>query len=60
MQRALEIAREMGKAYLWLGVWEKNEGAIRFYERNGFCKIGAHSFLLGDEEQTDFLMRKDL
>lgn len=43
---------------MWLGVWEKNESAIRFYKGLGFVLHGAHSFYLGDEEQTDLIMIK--
>ena len=43
-----------------MGVWEHNERAQRFYKRNGFYQIGAHSFIMGDDDQTDHLMRKDL
>ncbi len=60
MQQAINIAQNRGKRYIWLGVWEKNEKALRFYKKNGFYKIGAHSFVMGDDDQTDFLMRKDL
>lgn len=60
MNRALMEARERKKAYLWLGVWEKNDRALRFYEKNGFYPIGRHVFVMGDEAQTDYLMRKDL
>lgn len=42
--------------YVWLGVWEKNLGAIRFYEKNGFVPFDKHIFRLGDEKQTDILM----
>jgi hypothetical protein len=45
---------------LWLGVWEKNEGAIRFYERNGFSVTGSHPFRMGDEIQTDLIMKLPL
>ena len=60
MEKAIEMAISRRKRYLWLGVWEKNELAIRFYERNGFYKIGTHSFFMGEDEQTDHVMRKDL
>ena len=56
----ISIAIEHGKKYIWLGVWEHNERAKRFYEKNGFYRIGAHSFVVGDDVQTDFVMRKDL
>jgi len=54
--KILELAQKMNKTHLWLGVWEKNDGAIRFYERNGFKKFAKHDFMLGQDLQTDFLM----
>ncbi len=46
--------------WLWLGVWEHNLKAIRFYEKMGFEKFGEHVFGMGFEDQTDWLMRKRL
>ncbi|WP_462265214.1 GNAT family N-acetyltransferase [Mucilaginibacter sp.] len=46
--------------YAWLGVWEHNVNAIRFYQRIGFNLFGQHDFLLGTDLQTDLLMRKEL
>ncbi|MGI5901711.1 MAG: GNAT family N-acetyltransferase [Desulfitobacteriia bacterium] len=60
MEEAIKIAREKEKAYLWLGVWENNEKAKRFYKKQGFYLIGEHPFIVGDEEQTDLILRKDL
>ena len=60
MEQAINIAAERKKKYIWLSVWEKNEKAIRFYKRNGFNKIGTHKFVLGDDVQTDYIMRMDL
>lgn len=60
MQYAIDTAKERGKRYVWLGVWEHNDKAIRFYTRNGFYRIGEHIFPMGDDKQTDYLMRKDL
>jgi ribosomal protein S18 acetylase RimI-like enzyme len=60
MNKAIEIANLRKKTYVWLGVWEKNAKAILFYQKNGFYKAGRHSFFMGEEEQTDFIMRKDL
>ncbi len=45
---------------MWLGVWEYNPKAIAFYETLGFKVIGAHSFFMGEEEQTDLIMSKQL
>jgi diamine N-acetyltransferase len=60
IQKSTDIAKENNKRNMWLGVWEKNESAIRFYKALGFVLHGAHSFYLGDEEQTDLIMIKSL
>jgi len=60
LDEVLGIAKENQMDYLWLGVWEKNERAIRFYERNGFSVTGSHPFRMGDEIQTDLIMKLPL
>lgn len=60
MHNALEIAVELDKKIVWLGVWEKNQKAIDFYSSFGFQKFGEAKFLLGDDEQRDWLMKLDL
>jgi diamine N-acetyltransferase len=60
MQKCLDIAREQGKQVLWLGVWEKNNRAIDFYTKWGFEKFGETDFLLGDDIQRDWLMKKTI
>lgn len=60
MEQAIAIAIERKKNYVWLGVWEKNEKAIRFYKKNGFYEISTHAFVMGEDVQTDYIMRKDL
>lgn len=56
--KALEIALSMKKEYIWLGVWEENAKAIRFYEKNGFIAFDQHLFRMGEDEQTDIMMKK--
>jgi ribosomal protein S18 acetylase RimI-like enzyme len=56
--KAIEVAKELNAAYVWLGVWEENYKAIRFYERNGFVAFDKHIFRLGDDEQTDIMMKR--
>ncbi len=58
--QALTVARERNFKFLWLGVWEKNEKAIRFYQKNGFETFGQHVFVLGTDEQIDLMMRRTL
>ncbi|MNE41268.1 Protease synthase and sporulation negative regulatory protein PAI 1 [compost metagenome] len=59
-EKALQIAEVLGLSFIWLGVWEKNLRAIQFYEKNGFVAFDKHIFKLGDDEQTDIMMKKEL
>ncbi len=45
---------------MWLGVWEYNPRAKRFYEKQGFSEVGSHIFQLGSDPQIDILMQKRL
>lgn len=58
--KAIHIARDKNVDYIWLGVWEQNPRAIRFYEKNGFIQFDKHVFKLGDDEQTDIMMKRKL
>ena len=60
MKDSISIAKEKGKEAIWLGVWEKNQRAIEFYNRWGFEKFSECDFLLGDDLQKDWLMKKGL
>lgn len=60
MDACFERARAEDRDVMWLGVWEYNPRAQRFYEKNGFRVVGRHTFLLGSDAQTDLLMQKDL
>jgi ribosomal protein S18 acetylase RimI-like enzyme len=55
---AAQQAQQRHCSYIWLGVWEHNKNAIRFYQRHGFELYGEHHFLLGSDLQTDILMKK--
>ena len=59
-EKALELAKEKNIDYIWLGVWEQNPRAIRFYEKNGFVEFDKHFFKLGNDEQTDIMMKLKL
>ena len=58
--KAIEIAKQKGSEYVWLGVWEHNPRAISFYKKNGFVAFDKHVFRLGDDEQTDIMMKMKL
>jgi ribosomal protein S18 acetylase RimI-like enzyme len=60
MEKALHEAKKNQCQYLWLGVWEQNEKALAFYEKNGFEIFGSHVFQFGDEPQNDLMMKLTL
>ncbi|MDH3795232.1 MAG: GNAT family N-acetyltransferase [Flavobacteriaceae bacterium] len=60
LEQAIDLVKAKGKQYLWLGVWEENPKAIRFYERHGFEKFGRHPYYIGSDKQIDWLMKLDL
>jgi ribosomal protein S18 acetylase RimI-like enzyme len=58
MDAMLAHARERGADRVWLGVWEHNPRARRFYAKCGFALAGDHAFVLGDEVQRDLVMAR--
>ena len=60
MDECLERAKRHDHDVMWLGVWEYNPRAQRFYEKNGFRVVGKHVFQLGTDPQTDLLMQREL
>lgn len=59
-EKAIKIARQKNAEYVWLGVWEENPRAIKFYKKNGFTEFDKHIFVLGGDEQTDIMMKLEL
>lgn len=57
LDEAIKIANKSGVDSIWLGVWEENHRALQFYSKNGFVEFDKHIFTLGDEQQTDLLMK---
>lgn len=58
--KAIEVAKEKSADYIWLGVWEENHKALQFYKKNGFIEFDKHVFVLGDDAQTDLMMKLEL
>lgn len=58
MDIAIAEAQQLQKKYLWLGVWENNHRAIDFYKKFGFEKFSEHDFILGNDIQRDWVMKK--
>jgi len=59
-EKAIQIAKDKNVDYVWLGVWEENLRAISFYTKNGFAEFDKHIFKLGNDEQTDIMMKLKL
>jgi ribosomal protein S18 acetylase RimI-like enzyme len=59
-EKAIDIAKYNDVDYVWLGVWEENLRAINFYKKNGFIAFNKHIFKLGEDEQTDIMMKLKL
>jgi ribosomal protein S18 acetylase RimI-like enzyme len=59
-EKALEVASLLKKSSIWLGVWEENSRAIKFYTKNGFVAFDKHIFKMGNDEQIDIMMKKRL
>jgi ribosomal protein S18 acetylase RimI-like enzyme len=60
LEFATDLAIQKEKDFIWLGVWEHNQNALGFYKHHGFELCGSHDFLLGEDRQTDLLMRRKL
>lgn len=60
LQYTIQQAEKLNKSFIWLGVWEYNDKAIRFYQKWGFSQTGAHAFFVGEDKQTDLIMERKL
>ncbi|MEP6931970.1 MAG: GNAT family N-acetyltransferase, partial [Flavobacterium sp.] len=59
-EKAILVAKQKDVDYVWLGVWEENHRALSFYKKNGFVEFDKHIFRLGNDEQTDIMMKLKL
>ena len=60
IKKCIDFSREKSYEVIWLGVWEQNLKALKFYERVGFEKFGVHMFQLGNDVQNDYLLKLNL
>ncbi|MDA3822156.1 MAG: GNAT family N-acetyltransferase [Bacteroidales bacterium] len=57
MDFSIKRRKEEGKKYLWLGVFEENYRAQRFYQKYGLEVFDDQVFKMGKTPQRDVLMR---
>jgi ribosomal protein S18 acetylase RimI-like enzyme len=60
LKKAIKIAKQRHLKSIWLGVWEQNYRALRFYKKNDFQVFDKHIFKMGNDNQTDLMMRLTL
>lgn len=60
LEACFDAARTERHDVIWLGVWEFNPRAVKFYERWGFERVGAHTFHLGSDAQVDWIFQRRL
>jgi hypothetical protein len=57
LDTVIEMAVQRKMRYLWLGVWEHNRRGISFYLKNGFEAAGSHPYMVGNDRQTDKILK---
>ena len=60
MEKCFEIGKEKGYETLWLGVWDKNVAAQKFYEKIGMKIVGTTDFSDGKNEFINLVFAKDI
>ncbi len=60
MAATLDAATAAGALSAWLGVNEENTRAIRFYEKQGFAKVGRKHFTVGGRVEDDWVLERQL
>jgi len=60
MNECFDAAARKNYRTMWLGVWEHNYRAQKFYEKLGFARVGEHIFQLGSDAQIDWVMERKL
>ncbi|MEO1652021.1 MAG: GNAT family N-acetyltransferase [Bacteroidota bacterium] len=60
LEKAYQVAQEKQMKCIWLGVWEHNKAALHFYKREGFVLFDQHIFVLGQDRQIDWMLKKEI
>ncbi len=60
MESCVETARHAGAATLFLGVWEQNPRALRFYAAQQFIEVGRKIFQVGSDPQQDLVLARSI
>lgn len=58
MEAVVDASARRGAAVIWLGVNEENARAHRFYERQGFARVGTKRFQVGARLEHDYVYQR--
>jgi len=58
LDAAIAEAAALGGATVWLGAYDRNVRALRFYARRGFVRIGTHEFEFGGRIHHDSVLTR--
>jgi len=58
LQTSLDWLAAPGRR-LWIGVWSRNHGAQRLYERHGFRRVGGYQFPVGATLDDEFILSRE-
>jgi ribosomal protein S18 acetylase RimI-like enzyme len=57
---AIAFAKEHAKDCIWLIAWKENKRALEFYQKNGFEIFAESTFVLGDDLQSDWVLKRSI
>lgn len=60
LQYAISFAKEQSKDWIWLIAWKENKRALDFYQKNGFEIFAESTFVLGDDLQSDWVLKRSI
>ncbi len=60
MDHVIKDLEESKTSVVWLGVWENNPRAQKFYKKYGFEEVGFHDFVIGTTVDRDVLLQLNL
>jgi ribosomal protein S18 acetylase RimI-like enzyme len=60
LEEATAASRAAGAPRLLLSVYSANAGALAFYARTGFRKVGTRTFVAGNGRYDDFVLAREL
>jgi ribosomal protein S18 acetylase RimI-like enzyme len=58
LHTAIEFAKDHANDWIWLIAWKENKRALEFYQKYGFEIFAESTFVLGDDLQSDWVLKR--